>query len=116
MADFANCPACHGRGVIPLAEAERIEVHAEANRDVARAGQREREAGMLRANLERRKAEAEARQAEIEALVSGTLNGRRERHERQLQAAASGLQHTPGQLAALQVRLTKLEAEREAVP
>ena len=41
------------------------------------------------------------------------LDVRAQRHERQLQAAASGLQQTEAQLARLQERLEKLEAGRQ---
>jgi hypothetical protein len=32
MSDYVNCPACGGRGVLPLEEAQRIEEHAVAGR------------------------------------------------------------------------------------
>lgn len=42
MADYANCPTCHGRGVTPVEQAERIEAHATVNHDAARKEQRQR--------------------------------------------------------------------------
>ena len=36
MTDYVNCPACKGKGVLPLEEARRIESHADAAADEAR--------------------------------------------------------------------------------
>jgi hypothetical protein len=49
MSDYVNCPTCHGRGVIPLEEARRIEAHGQASRDAAASARYEAErAGLAR--------------------------------------------------------------------
>lgn len=75
MADYANCPTCHGPGVIPVEQAERIEAHATVNYDAAREEQRQREAQWRRAEVERRKAAAEQRLADLLAVLHGGPDG-----------------------------------------
>ena len=95
MSDYVNCPACHGKGVIPLEEARRIEAHQMVTRD-EQAAERQRE-------------RAEQDRAEIEYRIKVS----RERHARQLAAITAGSPETsPEQVAELRARLAKLEAKR----
>lgn len=102
MADYVSCPACHGKGLIPLEQAARIEVHDTANWEAKRREQAERD-----------EADRKQRAEENRGEVLRRVNARRERHERQLQVAVSAPEHTPEQLTALQARLARLEARRE---
>lgn len=71
MADYANCPTCHGRGLIPLADAEAIAAHTEANADLAQMSRRQLEQEALQLRLRGRTAAAEKRLAEVEAAIHG---------------------------------------------
>lgn len=71
MTDYVNCPACRGRGMIPLEDAEVLEAHDDANRSEARQLQRQREQEIARVNLARRIADAEERQRAMERVILG---------------------------------------------
>jgi hypothetical protein len=97
MTDYANCPACHGRGVIPLEEARRIEAHKLVTASEAEAERQRRERQLrqdvIAATLEAKRAQAERRLAAIEATLARPAPG-------------------PRETAELAARLAKLEAER----
>lgn len=99
MTDYVNCPTCHGRGVIPLEEARRIEAHQTVTLSEQAAERACQEAESRRANLaatlERRKAEAERRLAAIKATVEVT--------------SPPG----PAELSRLQDRLASLQDQRD---
>jgi hypothetical protein len=84
MADYVSCPACHGKGLIPLEEAARIEAHVAADREEQAREQREREE---QERLER----AAQNRAELEFRLAQQA----ERHRRQQAAAASSWQPAP---------------------
>ena len=67
MSDYVNCPACHGRGVIPLEEARRIEAHHQTDYEAEQA----RQAEVLQRNAARRTRAAEERLRDLEAAVYG---------------------------------------------
>lgn len=96
MTDYVSCPACHGKGLLPLEEAERIRAHDRVTGDEQAGRQRREEAELRRADLaarleakraeaarrrqvqaeivradvERRTRDAETRMAELKALLS----------------------------------------------
>lgn len=72
MADYVNCPTCHGRDLIPLADAEAITAHAEATAQAAQEQRRAREAAVLEARLAVAMKAADNRMAAIEAAVYGS--------------------------------------------
>jgi hypothetical protein len=94
VSDYANCPTCHGRGVVPLETAQAIETHAQANTELARE----------EAATRRREAEEKLRRDDLAAR----LEAKQKRRQRQLLAAASGPELTPDQLADLAARLRAL--------
>lgn len=67
MSDYTNCPTCHGRGVVPVEEGERVLAHREAERDT----QREQEDEMHRMHVAQRERDAEQRQRQREDAVRG---------------------------------------------
>jgi len=70
MADYANCPTCHGRGLIPLADAEAIQAHADANAQVTHGERRQREQDVIDARIARLRSAAEDRLAAFKSLVT----------------------------------------------
>ncbi|MGO9783406.1 MAG: hypothetical protein ACLPQY_27135 [Streptosporangiaceae bacterium] len=77
MADFVSCPACHGRGLIPLEDAEPVIAHTDATAQAAQEQRREREAAVLGNRLATLKTSAEDRMAALESLVYGSGTGER---------------------------------------
>jgi hypothetical protein len=99
VSDYVSCPACKGKGIIPLEDAARIKTHARVEADERWHAEQERKRELnqqvLAATLEAKKKKAEDRLAAIE------------------RAAFGGPRQTPEQLARLQERLARLERERD---
>ena len=71
MSDYVNCPTCHGRGVIPLEEAARIETHTSTSYEQQQAAQRQRQADVHARILKERTEAAERRIADLNAVLFG---------------------------------------------
>lgn len=78
MSDYVSCPACKGKGLIPLEDAEAIKAHASVTASEAQQAAWEHRRDMVRLdnevrarNLEARKADAEKRFADLEAACWG---------------------------------------------
>jgi hypothetical protein len=97
MSDYANCPTCHGKGVIPLETAQRIEAHGQVSHDAARQLQRERLAEDRRAEIAWRIKDAEDRYRRFQETVGSVYS-----------APAT----SPEQTGRLAERLAALEAEQ----
>ena len=82
MADYVNCPTCHGRGLIPLEDAARIGAHTQLEAGERQRAERQHRVAMveldnkLRAERQsqtvaQRTAATEKRLADIEAVIYG---------------------------------------------
>jgi hypothetical protein len=78
MSDYVSCPACKGKGLIPLEDAEVIEAHASVTASDAQRAAWEHQREMVRRdnelramNLEARQEQARKRLAELETAAFG---------------------------------------------
>ena len=71
MSDYVSCPACHGRGLLPLEDAQRINVHDLVIADERAAERQQADADRQRILLEARMRAAQHSQAKLDALVFG---------------------------------------------
>jgi len=70
MSDYVSCPTCHGRGLLLLEDAQRLEIHDLVMADEQRQQRRAQEERIIAAQMARVEA-ARRRQEDLELAVFG---------------------------------------------